>query len=206
MGNILTIDTSWHPLVTGYPPEWASEWGEDRYGVFVAFILEGFTQRLRWIPPGRFWMGSPEEETQVLAKDDWEREWFEQEQPRHEVFITRGFWLFDTPCTQALWEAVMGENPSRFKGSDRPVERVSWNDAQEFITRINTRIPGLELSLPTDAQWEHACRVEPGADRVIRGGAWDDHARYCRSAFRSRDVPDNRNYYLGFRCARVQVS
>jgi formylglycine-generating enzyme required for sulfatase activity len=161
MTNVRKIDTAWHPLVTGCPPAWASEWGEDRYGVFIAFTLGEVTQRLRWIPPGRFWMGSPEEETQGLAKGDWEREWFEKEHPRHKVIITQGFWLFDTPCTQALWETVMGENqnPSRFKSQDRPVERVSWDDAQEFVARINTRIPGLELTLPTEAQWEHACRA-----------------------------------------------
>ncbi len=159
MGNILQIDTAWHPLVNGCPPAWASEWGEDRYGVFVAFTLGEITQRLRWIPPGRFWMGSPEEETQGLAKEDWEREWFEPEHPRHEVFITRGFWLFDTPCTQSLWETVMGENPSRFISAERPVEQVSWDDVQRFIEKINARVPGLDLILPTEAQWEHACRA-----------------------------------------------
>ena len=56
------IDTAWHPLVTGCPPRWASGWGQDRYGVFVEFTLQEITQRLRWIPPGRFWMGSPEKE------------------------------------------------------------------------------------------------------------------------------------------------
>jgi formylglycine-generating enzyme required for sulfatase activity len=159
MTTVLKIDTAWHPLVTGCPPAWASEWGEDRYGVFIAFTLGEVTQRLRWIPPGRFWMGSPPEETQGLAKEEWEREYFEREHPRHEVFITRGFWLFDTPCTQALWEVVMNGNPSRFKSADRPVEQVSWDAVQGFIDRINARIPGLELTLPSEAQWEYACRA-----------------------------------------------
>ncbi|MBO8086940.1 MAG: formylglycine-generating enzyme family protein [Marichromatium sp.] len=159
MASVLSIDPSLHPLINGCPPAWASEWGEDRYGVFVAFTLDAVTQRLRWIPPGRFWMGSPEEETQGLAEDDAERVLFEQEHPRHAVIISRGFWLFDTPCTQALWEAVMDENPSRFKSPDRPVEQVSWDDVQTFIDRINARVPDLGLSLPTEAQWEHACRA-----------------------------------------------
>jgi formylglycine-generating enzyme required for sulfatase activity len=308
MTTVLKIDTAWHPLVTGCPPAWASEWGEDRYGVFIAFTLGEVTQRLRWIRPGRFWMGSPEEETRGLAKEDWERELFEREHPRHEVIITRGFWLFDTPCTQALWEVVMGGNPSRFKSADRPVEEVSWDAVQGFIDRINARIPGLELSLPTEAQWEHACRagtetalysgpieipgernapaldpiawyggnsgvgfeleeghdssswsevqypnstsgthpvgkkkpnpwglydmlgnvwewcadglrryegqrevdpqgsMEAGAARVVRGGSWDVNARNCRSAYRSRSTPGDRDDFLGFRCARVQGS
>lgn len=158
MANVLKIDPSRHPLVTGCPPEWASAWGEDRYGIFVAFTLDEITQRLRWIPPGRFWMGSPEDEPEMRFPQD-EPGRRDNEGPRHLVYLSRGFWLFDTPCTQALWEAVMGENPSRFKSPDRPVEQVSWDAVQVFIARINARIAGLELGLPTEAQWEHACRA-----------------------------------------------
>ena len=153
------IDTAWHPLASGNPPAWASEWGQDRRGVFVAFTMEKVTQRLRWIPPGRFMMGSPEKETRGLAKESYEEEWFKREHPRHTVYITKGFWLADTPCTQALWEAVMHSNPSRFKSPRRPVEQVSWDDVQTFLQRINAEIPGLDLVLPTEAQWEHACRA-----------------------------------------------
>ncbi len=159
MPTTLAIDTAWHPLATGNPPEWASAWGQDEYGVFVAFKVGTVTQRLRWIPPGRFLMGSPEHETVGLAKQDYEREWFEAEHPQHEVYITEGFWLFNTPCTQALWETVMNSNPSRFKSPNRPIEQISWDDVQEFLQRINNRVPGLNLILPSDAQWEHACRA-----------------------------------------------
>ncbi|EGV30969.1 Sulphatase-modifying factor protein [Thiorhodococcus drewsii AZ1] len=168
MTGVLKIDLSWHPLAAGCPPAWASEWGEDRYGVFVAFTLEAVTQRLRWIPPGRFWMGSPEEETRGLTEEKRVRDWLEREHPRHEVYITQGFWLFDTPCTQALWEVVMGGNPSRFKTPERPVEQVSWDEAQTFIAQINSRIPNLGLSLPTEAQWEHACRA--GTETALYSG------------------------------------
>ncbi len=138
-------------LAEGHPPDWASGWGEDRHGVFVEFTLGEVTQRLRWIPAGWFMMGSPEDEP--------ERD--EDEGPQHEVIFKQGFWLFDTACTQALWQAVMGENPSHFKGErNLPVERVSWNDVQTFLSRINERIPGLELTLPSEAQWEYACRAE----------------------------------------------
>ena len=87
------------------------------------------------------------------------------EGPRHLVSIDSGFWMFDTPCTQALWEAVMGENPSQFKGlssqegADRPVESVSWEQCQEFLTALNSRLDGVQLSLPSEAQWEYACRA-----------------------------------------------
>ncbi|MCB1826455.1 MAG: formylglycine-generating enzyme family protein [Candidatus Competibacteraceae bacterium] len=156
--NARIIDTAWHPLAAGRPPRWASGWGQDRWGVFVEFTLQDVTQRLRWMPPGRFWMGSPKEE-----QGRWE-----DEGPRHQVTLTEGFWLFDTPCTQALWEAVMEKNPSRFQGPTRPVENVSWNDVQDFLARINARIPGLDLALPSEAQWEYACRA--GTETAIYTG------------------------------------
>jgi formylglycine-generating enzyme required for sulfatase activity len=123
--------------------------GHDRFGVFVEFSVGSVTQRLRWVPPGRFMMGSPATEEGR----------FEVEGPKHEVAIVEGFWLFDTPCTQALWQAVTGENPSRFESPRRPVEQVSFEDVQGFIGRLNERVPGLELSLPSEAQWEYACRA-----------------------------------------------
>ncbi|MFZ1641186.1 MAG: formylglycine-generating enzyme family protein [Candidatus Contendobacter sp.] len=152
------IDTAWHPLATGCPPGWASGWGQDRWGVFVEFTLQEVTQRLRWIPPGRFWMGSSEEEP-----GRWQ-----DEGPRHLVTLAEGYWLFDTPCTQALWEAVMEKNPSRFQSPTRPVEQVSWNDAQDFLKQLNGRIRDLDLTLPSEAQWEHAYRA--GAETAIYSG------------------------------------
>jgi formylglycine-generating enzyme required for sulfatase activity len=152
------IDTAWHPLANGCPPDWASGWGQDRYGVFVEFTWLEVTQRLRWIPPGRFWMGSPESEPGR----------YDDEGPRHQVTLTQGFWLFDTPCTQALWQAVMRENPSRFKSLTRPVEQVSWDQVKDFLKQINARLPGLNLVLPSEAQWEYACRA--GTETAIYTG------------------------------------
>jgi formylglycine-generating enzyme required for sulfatase activity len=94
-----------------------------------------------------------------MGSSDEDREARDNEKPRHQVQLTRGFWLFDTPCTQALWQAVMSKNPSFFKGEKRPVEWVSWDICQEFIAKVNDLLPGLRLQLPTEAQWEYACRA-----------------------------------------------
>jgi formylglycine-generating enzyme required for sulfatase activity len=163
-----------HPLERGFPPTWASEWGEDRlYGPWCSFTVGKVVQRLRWIPPGVFWMGSPEDEEGR----------FPDEGPRRLVSIDSGFWIFDTPCTQALWEAVLGENPGHFKvaghpeeTADRPVESVSWDECQEFVTALNFRIEGLRLSLPSEAQWEYACRA--GTETARYSGNVDAIAWY----------------------------
>ncbi len=129
-------------------PTWADQASMDPNGVIATFRVRKVTQRMRWIWPGQFWMGSP--------KDEHDR--FDDEL-QHEVILTRGFWLAETACTQALWRAVMGQNPSHFQGERRPVEQVSWNDVQEFIVRLNGAVPGLAARLPTEAEWEYACRA-----------------------------------------------
>ena len=96
------------PFTDCKPPVWASACGQDEYGFFADFSVatgpmywDFLSQRMRWIPPGTFLMGSPE--------DEWRRSDNEQ---RHTVTLTRGFWLADTTCRQELWEAVMKDNPS----------------------------------------------------------------------------------------------
>ena len=138
-----------HPLAEGIPPEWAWEWGDDRYGPWCLFRIKGVAQRLRWIPPGQFLMGSPPREA---GRYEWEG-------PQRTMRIPSGFWLFDTPCTQELWEAVMEDNPSHFRSPTRPVEQVTWDDCQLFVQQLNRQLEGLELSLPSEAQWEYACRA-----------------------------------------------
>jgi formylglycine-generating enzyme required for sulfatase activity len=130
-------------------PTWAVASGRDQYGLWAAIEVEGVHQHMRWIPPGTFLMGSPE--TELGRWDD--------EGPQHEVTLTRGYWLGETPVTQALWVAVMGENPSYFVSDDRPVERVSWDDCQTFLERLNGHVPALVARLPTEAEWERACRA-----------------------------------------------
>ncbi len=129
-------------------PGGADALGLDEYGVFATFTVRAITWRMRLILPGSFMMGSPATE----------KERFSGEQ-QHFVMLSHGCWLADTTVTQALWQAVMGNKPSRFSGDQLPVENVSWDDAQAFIQRLNRLKPGLELRLPTEAEWEYACRA-----------------------------------------------
>ncbi|MGF1580957.1 MAG: formylglycine-generating enzyme family protein [Gemmataceae bacterium] len=99
-----------------------------------------------WIPPGKFLMGSPEDEPE---RRDVELQ--------HEVTLTKGFWLQTTAVTQKQWEQVMGNNPSEFRGPELPVECVSWDDCQEFCQKLTERTDR-PIVLPTEAQWEYACR------------------------------------------------
>ena len=100
------------------------------------------------IPGGSFMMGSPSSEE---GRDD-------DEGPQHRVAI-QPFYMMTTEVTQLMWQEVMGSNPSNFKGDNLPVERVSWNDCQEFIRKLNLRDPGKGYRLPTEAEWEYACRA-----------------------------------------------
>ncbi len=140
--------------------------GVDEYGLYADVEIKNATtasplrtgshqtnnaivQRFRWIKAGTFMMGSPENEAQRYDDED-----------LHQVTLSQGFWLADSAVTQALWLAVMGENPSRFSDDlNNPVERVSWNDAQQFIDELNAMMPDLQACLPTEAQWEYACRA-----------------------------------------------
>jgi uncharacterized protein (TIGR02996 family) len=120
-----------------------------------------------FIPPGAFLMGSNEHES---------------EQPVHRVTLTAGFFMAVLPTTQAQWQAVMGTNPSHFKGPIRPVEKVSWDDCQAFCTKLTAHLSGsATVRLPTEAEWEYACRAGttthyhfgdvPSADRANYNGA-----------------------------------
>jgi formylglycine-generating enzyme required for sulfatase activity len=105
---------------------------------------------LIWIPPGSFIMGSDRGEA--------------DERPVHRITISGGFFIGSCEVTQAQWEAAMASNPSSFKGKDRPVENVSWNDAQKFIRRLNDLNDGHSYRLPTEGEWEYACRAETTGD------------------------------------------
>ena len=120
-------------------------------------LAEGVELDMIWIKPGTFIMGSPENELGRANDED-----------QHEVTLTQGYWLGKFEVTQAQYEAVMGKNPSYWywKGADLPVEMVCWNDAMEFCAKLTAsekaagRLPeGYEYTLPTEAQWEYACRA-----------------------------------------------
>ena len=104
--------------------------------------IDDVTFKMIRVEGGTFQMGS------VDGQDD--------EKPVHEVTLS-SFSIGETEVTQELWEAVMGENPSFFKGSKRPVEEVSWNDCQMFIDKLN-ELTGKTFRLPTEAEWEFAAR------------------------------------------------
>lgn len=80
---------------------------------------------------------------------------YKNEMPVHKVKITEDYYIGETEVTQELWEAVMGKNPSNFKGAQKPVESVSWNDCQTFIKILNV-LTGKKFRLPTEAEWEYA--------------------------------------------------
>ncbi len=167
------------PPVFPYP--WASEWGEDRYGLRQTLTYQGIDYAFRWIPPGSFKMGSPEYEEGRYDDED-----------LHSVTLSQGFWLGETTVTQALWQAVMSTNPSHFKGDNRPVENVSWDDVQDFIERLNQMPPKLQTRLPWEAEWEYACRAgsqtpfnfdgELTLDKVNYRGTWDYRAEFAKNA------------------------
>jgi formylglycine-generating enzyme required for sulfatase activity len=147
------VDVSRKALVLPATPSrsaWMHDEGTDQYGRWCEFKVGDVVQRMRWIEPGTFWMGSPSNEAER-----------QDNELRHRVVLTKGYWLADTACTQALWKEVVGANPSKFQGDlQLPVERVSWNDITSvFLPKLNELGPGLNLELPTEAQWEYACRA-----------------------------------------------
>mgnify|MGYP000906934689 CR=1 FL=1 len=122
-----------------------------------------------WCPAGEFLMGSPVDE-----------EGRGNDETQHMVTLTRGFWLAKTETTQRQWEGATGSNPSEFKGADLPVERVGWEEAQGWLGKMNERHPlpeGWKWELPTEAQWEYACRA--GTETAYAGnGKLDEMGWY----------------------------
>jgi len=106
--------------------------------------------KFTWIPPGSFMMGSPKEEKERLPDES-----------QHKVTLTKGFYMGVYTVTQEQWQAVMGNNPSHFKGEKNlPVEQVSWNDCQEFIKKLREKDKDKKAyRLPTEAEWEYSCRA-----------------------------------------------
>ena len=122
-----------------------------------------------WCPAGNFTMGSPKTEKERNNNNE----------DQVHVTLTKGFWMAKTQVTQKQWATIMGKNPSHFRGAKLPVENVSWYDAQDFLEELNTKIgntDGGKMMLPTEAQWEYACRA--GETGPYSGGTIDQVAWY----------------------------
>jgi formylglycine-generating enzyme required for sulfatase activity len=139
----------------------------------------GVKLELVWCPPGSFLMGSPENQAD-RSKDE----------TQHRVTLTKGFWLGKTEVTQRQWEVIMGSNPSNFKGADLPVETVNWDDCQEFVRKLKAKLANAQtraspeglFRLPTEAEWEYACRA--GTDGSY-AGRLDDMGWYSDNSVKT---------------------
>jgi len=121
------------------------------------------------IPAGTFMMGSPEDEQE--RRDN---------EVLHEVTLTQSYYMQTTQVTQGQWESVMGNNPSRFKdgGPNFPVENVSWEDTQAFISKLNQQDSTGTYRLPTEAEWEYACMAETSGPFYFGKCLSTDQANY----------------------------
>ncbi len=142
------------------------------------FRVKGVEFKMIKVEGGTFSMGATSEQGSYVDDDA---------KPVHSVTLS-DYYIGETEVTQELWEAVMGSNPSRFKGNDqRPVEMVSWDDCQEFIKELN-RLTGKEFRLPTEAEWEYAARGgKYSKDYVYKysGSKNVDEVAWC--SYNSRD-------------------
>jgi len=248
----------------GAPGGWADKY---KAGTAKSLTIKGEEYKFHYCPAGEFLMGSPESEPDRYSNEK-----------QHRVELTNGFWMLETEVTQAMWESAMGTKPmdktwlDGWKSVKKPVGNVSWEDCQDFIAKLNSlgvAPSGFQFRLPTEAEWEYACRAgtsgpyagsgldslgwcednsdgekrnvgekranawglrdmhgnvyewccdwfaaythdaetlltnptgpSKGASRVLRGGAWDSDAEFCRSAYRNRNAPSRRYDNYGLR-------
>jgi serine/threonine protein kinase/formylglycine-generating enzyme required for sulfatase activity len=123
----------------------------DRHGVYSDLAIDaeqGITLRFRWCPPGTFSMGSPKSERGRNT-----------DEILHEVRLTRGFWLAESECSQQLFETLGCAHNSVVKGAQLPVSKLARDDAERFLNTLNARFPDLHARLPSEAEWEYACRA-----------------------------------------------
>ena len=144
--NISTSSTSSQsaPTSSGFSSTSSVSSGSNEISIPVK---NGITIDMVKVEAGTFMMGA----TSEMQKP------YNDEKPVHQVTLTNNYYMGKYEVTQSLWQTVMGSNPSKFKGDDLPVERVSWNDCQEFISKLNS-MTGRKFRLPTEAEWEYAAR------------------------------------------------
>ena len=131
------------------------------------YTVPSINYRMVYISPGTFMTGSPSNEPNRYSNER-----------QHRVTLTKGFYMGVTEVTQGQWREIMGSNPSNFKGDNLPVERVSWNDCREFIRKLNRHEGTDKYRLPTDAEWEYACRAGTTTPFFTGGCISTDQANY----------------------------
>ena len=152
------------------------------------FTARGVSFTMVYVPGGTFTMG---------ASDEQGSDAYDSEKPTHSVTLS-SFSIGQTEVTQELWQAVMGSNPSYFKGSKRPVETVSWDDCQTFITKLNS-LTGQRFRLPTEAEWEYAARGgKSGGTKYAGSNSIDNVAWYTVNCYdKGSNHPDYGTHNVG---------
>ncbi len=149
--------------------------------ILEIFLLDKVSIPFCFIPAGKFAMGSPNDE-EGRIKCDRGNEYDEAHykiynEDQTQISFTENFWLAKTPVTQSQWKAVTGKSKGRFKGVNRPVDGVSYLEVESFIRELTKKCPlpdGWSFTVPTEAQWEYACRA--GEEGPYSGGRLDDVA------------------------------
>jgi hypothetical protein len=188
--KISTVPGFWYylpPTVKTLQPDWAVSTGRDQYGFYADIDIMGVVRRFRWIEPTYFQMGSPSDEA---GRNN--------DEVQHFVILTQGYWLADAACDQALWYSVTGNYPSEFIGDNKPVENISWGDIAKFLQHINKQYTGVRLRLPTEAEWENACRSgttgafsfeeRSSLNKVNYSGVWDESGWAAGARHQTSDV------------------
>ena len=153
------------------------------------FSVNGVAFKMKFVKGGTFTMGATKE--QGSAAED-------KEKPVHKVTLS-DFYIGQTEVTQALWMAVMGSNPSECRGFDHPVENVTWDDCQVFISKLNS-VTGARFRLPTEAEWEYAARGGEKSKKFKYAGS-NNHLEVAWTAdaidvIVAKDIPYTTNVFL----------
>jgi len=186
---------------------------ERKAGERMTLTIKGVEYAFRWCPPGTFMMGSP--------ADEKGRDWYttpilqviRNPEVQRQVTLSRGFWMLETEVTQEMWTST-GTNPTlrmRFtednKGNKLPVSGVSWNDCQEYIKKLNDlRVApaGWKFSLPTEAQWEYACRAGTTTAYHFGDTLKPDQAHYFLGS--GDDIGDTFEAFVAFKMSSFMES